>query len=82
MALLTLLEKHRGQVVAYRDLCRVVGLKSASDKERHQLRQYMIVVRKMLASRNPPHVLAVAHGIGYAVCRFGRRSGQKLRPAG
>ena len=73
IALLTLLEKHRGQVVSYRELCRILGLKSTSDKERHLLRQYMIVIKKILASRTAPHALTVAPGVGYAVCPFARQ---------
>jgi DNA-binding response OmpR family regulator len=66
--LLAYLQAHRGYVVPYRKLCRMLGYRSSGPNERHKLRQYMARARRMLEQRKAPFVLAVASNVGYALC--------------
>jgi hypothetical protein len=68
-ALLACLQLHSGSVVPYKRLCRILGYKSVRPKELHLLRQYITLVKKTLAARRTSYVVAVAHSVGYALCR-------------
>jgi DNA-binding response OmpR family regulator len=66
--LLAYLQEHRGYVVPYAKLYRMLGYRSAGSNERHNVRQYMALARRMLEQRKAPFVLAVAANVGYALC--------------
>ena len=68
VALLECLHAHKGRVVPYAPLCRVIGHKEARDPQLHILRQYAAWITKLLRAHKVPLVLTVAWGTGYALC--------------
>jgi len=66
--LLAYLHKHRGQVVALHNLCRLLGFPDVTEVERHILRQYTSWINRTLAAQGLPYCLTVARNVGYALC--------------
>jgi hypothetical protein len=71
-ALISRLLENEGKVVQYDQLCSVLGYGS-SQKARHLLQQYALRIKQKLAAKKAPYTLAVAHHVGYALCRIARR---------
>jgi DNA-binding XRE family transcriptional regulator len=61
-----------GRAVSYKRLVTVIGRKSDDSSSRHLLRQYVSVLREMLFADNAPYVIAVAQGVGYALCELAK----------
>jgi hypothetical protein len=81
-ALLACLESCHGSVAPYQRLCRILGYKSAGPRQLHLLRQYMSQMRRILAARRAPYVLAVAKGVGYALCPIAATRGPEAASVG
>ena len=71
-ALLACLRNCRGRVVPYKRLVQILGYRSGRPAQLHVLRQYMVEVKRVLAASGSPYVLAVAKGVGYALCPLAR----------
>jgi hypothetical protein len=39
-------------------------------EERHLLRQYVLIIKKLLTEHRTSHVLTVASNLGYALCEI------------
>jgi DNA-binding response OmpR family regulator len=68
VALVACLYKELGRVVPYERLCRVIGHQSSQYRQLHILRQYMQLIRRMLATHKARCFIAVSAGVGYAPC--------------
>jgi DNA-binding response OmpR family regulator len=68
VALVACLYNELGCVVPYKRLCRVIGHQSSQDRQLRLLRQYMQLIRRMLATHKARCFLAVSAGLGYALC--------------
>ena len=71
-ALLACLRNHRGRVVPYKRLVQILGYRSRHPAQLHVLRQYLMEVKRALAASRSPYVLAVAEGVGHALCPLAR----------
>jgi DNA-binding response OmpR family regulator len=67
-ALLACLQNHPGRVVPYRRMAEILGLRTMRSAELRILRQYVMEVKRALAASRSPYVLAVAAGVGHALC--------------
>jgi hypothetical protein len=67
-ALLACLYDELGRMVTYERLCRVIGHQSCGERQIHILRQQMMFVRQLLTKHETRYFLAVAAGVGYALC--------------
>lgn len=70
VALLACLFNDLGHVVPYERLCAAIGHHTVQDTQLHILRQHMGLIRRMLNAHKVHYVVAVAHGIGYALCEM------------
>ena len=68
VALVACLYMELGRVVPYERLCRVIGHQSSQYRQLHILRQYMQLIRRMLATHKARYFIAVTAGVGYAMC--------------
>jgi DNA-binding response OmpR family regulator len=68
VVLLACLYSELGCVVPYARLCRAIGHQSSQEKELRILRQHMLLVRRLLTEHKARCSLAVAAGVGYALC--------------
>ena len=68
VALVACLYNELGRVVPYGRLCRAIGHQSSEDRQLHILRQYMQLIRRMLATHKARCYLAVSPNVGYALC--------------
>ena len=59
-----------GRVVKYDDLCLILGRVRVGPEERHLLRQYILIIKKLLTEHRTSHVLTVASNLGYALCEI------------
>jgi hypothetical protein len=66
--LLERLWQKAGRVVTYEDLCLILGRARVGREERHLLRQYTQMIKRMLVEHGAPYALAVAANAGYALC--------------
>jgi DNA-binding winged helix-turn-helix (wHTH) protein len=72
-ALLSCLQKHRGRVVSYERLVQAtLGYRAMRPTQLHVFRQYVMEVKRALAASRSPYVLAVAEGVGHALCPLAR----------
>jgi DNA-binding response OmpR family regulator len=67
-ALLACLQNHPGRVVPYRRMVEILGFRTMRSAQLHVLRQYVMEVKRALAASRSPYVLAVAEGVGHALC--------------
>ena len=58
-----------GTVIPYEQLCPLIGHKSADSAATHVLRQYIVWLRGVLIANKAPYVIAVAHEVGYGLCK-------------
>jgi DNA-binding response OmpR family regulator len=72
VTLLACLCSELGCVVPYERLCRVIGHQSTHQRHMHTLRQQMVLVRRLLITHKARCFLAVAAGVGYALCEVVR----------
>ena len=70
LGLLGRLFDNLGTVIPYRDLCLLIGHKSANSAATHVLRQYTAWLRGVLIANKAPYVITVAHEVGYGLCRL------------
>lgn len=68
LAILACLSNELGHVVPYQRLCRVIGHHSCGDRQLRILRQQMLLVRRLLTRHKARCSIAVAAGVGYALC--------------
>jgi hypothetical protein len=68
-ALLACLYDELGSVVPYKRLCRVIGHRRCGEKQIRILRQQMMLVRRLLTKHETRYILAIAGGVGYALCK-------------
>jgi DNA-binding response OmpR family regulator len=68
VAVLACLHSELGRVVPYERLCRIIGHQSSQERQLHILRQQMLLLRRLLTKHKAPCFLAVAAGVGYALC--------------
>jgi hypothetical protein len=66
IALLACLYNELGSVVPYKRLCLAIGHRSS--RKVHLLREYMRLLRRILAAHKLGYVLAVSQNVGYALC--------------
>jgi DNA-binding XRE family transcriptional regulator len=59
-----------GTVIPYTNLCLLIGHKSANSAATHVLRQYIGWLRGVLIANKAPYVIAVAHEVGYSLCKM------------
>jgi DNA-binding XRE family transcriptional regulator len=69
LALLARLFDNLGTVIPYEQLCPLIGHKSADSAATHVLRQYIVWLRGVLIANKAPYVIAVAHEVGYGLCK-------------
>jgi DNA-binding response OmpR family regulator len=69
-ALATCLCERTGRVVSYKRLCQIIGHEAARAQQRHILRQHTQWLKQVLAANGAPYTLAVASGLGYALCEL------------
>jgi hypothetical protein len=72
VALLACLYDELGCVVPYERLCRIIGHQSSHERQLHILRQQMLIVRRLLTKHKARCSIAVAAGVGYALCEVAR----------
>jgi DNA-binding XRE family transcriptional regulator len=70
LALLARLFDNLGTVVPYKELCLLIGHKSANSAATHVLRQYTAWLRGVLIANNAPYVITVARDVGYGLCKL------------
>ena len=70
LALLARLFDNLGTVIPYKQLCLLIGHKSANSAANHVLRQYTAWLRDVLIANKAPYVITVARGVGYALCKI------------
>jgi DNA-binding XRE family transcriptional regulator len=70
LALLARLFDNLGTVVPYKELCLLIGHKSANSAATHVLRQYTAWLRGVLIANKAPYVITVARDVGYGLCRL------------
>jgi hypothetical protein len=70
LALLARLFDNLGTVVPYKELCLLIGHKSANSAATHVLRQYIVWLRGMLIANKAPYVITLAHRVGYGLCKL------------
>ena len=70
LAVLARLFDNLGTVIPYEHLCLSIGHKSATSAATHVLRQYIAWLRGTLIANKAPYVIAVAHDVGYSLCRL------------
>jgi DNA-binding XRE family transcriptional regulator len=70
LALLARLFDNLGTVIPYEQLCLLIGHKSANSAATHVLRQYIGWLRGVLIANKAPYVIAVAHEVGYSLCKM------------
>jgi|SRR5271166_6640202 len=75
--LLACLYDHFGQVVTFQQLCLLLGYDaswydSMELPERHVVRQYMFVIKHMLAEHKARCTITFAEKLGYALCELPR----------
>jgi DNA-binding XRE family transcriptional regulator len=71
LALLARLFDNLGAVVPYKELCLLIGHKSANSAATHVLRQYTAWLRGVLITNKAPYVITVARDVGYGLCKMG-----------
>ena len=69
--LLARLFDNLGTVIPYKDLCLLIGHKSANSAATHVLRQYTAWLRGVLMANKAPYVITVARDVGYGLCKMG-----------
>jgi DNA-binding XRE family transcriptional regulator len=70
LALLARLFDNLGTVVPYKELCLLIGHKSANSAATHVLRQYTAWLRGVLIANKAPYVITVARDVGYGLCKL------------
>jgi DNA-binding XRE family transcriptional regulator len=68
-----------GRAVPYGRLIVAIGRKSDNLSSRHLLRQYVSMLRQMLAASEAPYGIAVVQEVGYALCEIAKESGHVAR---
>jgi DNA-binding XRE family transcriptional regulator len=71
LALLARLFDNLGTVIPYKELCLLIGHKSANSAATHVLRQYTAWLRGVLIANKAPYVITVARDVGYGLCKMG-----------
>ena len=74
LGLLARLFDNLGTVIPYKQLCQLIGHKSANSAATHVLRQYAAWLRGVLIANKAPYVITVARDVGYGLCKLGRES--------
>jgi DNA-binding XRE family transcriptional regulator len=70
LGLLARLFDNLGTVIPYKELCLLIGHRSANSAATHVLRQYAAWLRGVLIANKAPYVITVAGGVGYGLCRL------------
>jgi hypothetical protein len=71
LGLLARLFDNLGTVIPYKELCLLIGHRSANSAATHVLRQYAAWLRGVLIANKAPYVITVARDVGYGLCKMG-----------
>lgn len=70
LVVLECLYQNQGCLVPYEQLGLRLGYESTQRPQRHRIRQYVTVVKRLLVKNDARYVVTVAEGAGYALCEI------------